>query len=214
MESIRNLTEARLDSLRSSIKSRLSRPRFEHTLAVEDEIHRMGELILPGRICELRAAALLHDLTKELSLKEHLEIARRYGIVCSREAQSSSAVLHGFTAAAVIPESFPDFATPDLLSAVRKHTVGAEDMSTFDKLLFLADYIESSRPYPTCISLRRFFWESISSAAPEDRLSVLDAAVFLEIKQTLSHLIEKGSSIAPESLLLYNVYAKGKDLQA
>lgn len=170
----------------------------------------MGELLLPEKLSELRAAALLHDLTKELPLAEHLEICSRSETVCSDEAKLSSAVLHGLTAAEIIRESYPDFATDDILSAVRKHTVGAPEMSTFDKILFLADYIEPTRPYSSCISLRESFWASLLSAEPDGRLAILDDAIYREIRQTLSHLLEKGSVIAPESLSLYNAYSKRK----
>lgn len=208
MESLQRLSEQALDKLRETVAGQLSSPRFQHTISVEEEVARMGEYLLPQKILELRAAALLHDLTKELPLADHLEICRRFSVPCSEEAKRSSAVLHGFTAAEIISESYSDFATEDILSSVRKHTVGASDMSTFDKILFLADYIEPTRPYAACISLRKTFWSSLENAAPLERMLVLDDAIFTQIKQTLTHLLEKGSVIAPESLCLYNAYCK------
>ncbi len=213
MESLPLLTEQSLTELRQSVRESESPSRFAHTCSVEAEVERIAKLLLPEKVLPLRAAALLHDLTKELPLKEHLRICSRHEISCSAEAASSVAVLHGLTAAEVIRERFPLFASEEILSAVRKHTVGAAEMSAFDKILFLADYIESTRSYPDCIALRESFWRSIVSCDDNARSSVLDFAVYTEIKQTLSNLLQRGAVIAPESLPLYNRYAARKDWQ-
>lgn len=205
------MTERMLSELRQAVSERQSPSRFAHTLSVEREVERIAAFLLPQKAPELRAAALLHDLTKELPLAEHLRICNKHGIVCSWEAQGSVAVLHGFTAAALISESFPLFAREEILSAVRKHTVGDAEMTVFDKILFLADYIEETRAYCDCALLRESFWSALRSANAKERESTLDLAVCTEIRQTLSHLLQKGAVIAPESLPLYNRYAAHKD---
>ena len=43
------------------VERRISDKRFLHTKGVEEEIVRLGEIYLPDKIPELRAAALLHD---------------------------------------------------------------------------------------------------------------------------------------------------------
>lgn len=202
-----------LSELRQSISKRLSSARFAHTLSVEREARRMAEILLPHKTLELCAAALLHDLTKEMSLDDHLEIMQRHRVTCSDEARLGGAVLHGFTAAAVISEQFPLFAREEILSAVRKHTVGDYEMSVFDKILFLADYIEQTRTYPDCVSLRESFWSRITSIGKEEREAALNSAVYTEIRQTISHLLKKGAVIAPESLALYNRMSRCKDWQ-
>ena len=207
------MTDEMLVRLREDISRRLSDERFAHTLSVEREVNDIADRLLPDRVGELRAAALLHDLTKELSLSEQVRICRENAVVCSNEALTSGAVLHGFTAALQIPSLYPCFASPDILSAVRYHTVGHPMMSTFDKILFLADYIESTRRYPDCIALRERFWNEINSVSSDQYLTSLDAAVFTEVKQTITHLLKKNAVIAPESLALYNAYAARKDWQ-
>ena len=213
MEFVPQITDEMLSALRQRVSEILSESRFSHTLAVEKEAGRICELILPNLANEMRAAALLHDLTKELALKEQQKICLDNDICVSKEAFLSAAVLHGMTAEVKICELFPAFATSNVLSAVRNHTVGHPQMTVFDKILFLADYIEETRPYPDCAALRLDFWEKISKATHESLISILDSAVFRELHQTLLHLLKKQVVIAPESLDLYNAYVARKDCQ-
>ena len=62
------LNDAALDALRERVKGTMSEKRFAHTAAVERMVVRLGELYCPELIPELRAAALLHDITKEQPL--------------------------------------------------------------------------------------------------------------------------------------------------
>ena len=66
--------EKDLRSLSDVVERRLSDKRFLHTKGVEEEIVRLGEIYLPDKIPELRAAALLHDLAKELPIEEQIAI--------------------------------------------------------------------------------------------------------------------------------------------
>ena len=60
------ITEKMLDALREEVKGSMSPQRFVHTAAVEEMIARLCALYCPEHTLPLRAAALLHDLTKEL----------------------------------------------------------------------------------------------------------------------------------------------------
>ena len=61
--------EQRLDALRGELSSLMSPKRYAHTLGVERMAVRLGQLFCPEKIPQLRAAALLHDITKEESLE-------------------------------------------------------------------------------------------------------------------------------------------------
>ena len=67
-------TDDALEKLRKKIKERMSEKRFSHTLGVERCAKKLGELILPDRISELCAAALLHDISKEIPIEKQFEI--------------------------------------------------------------------------------------------------------------------------------------------
>ncbi len=152
------LTKEKLDLLRAEVEKRLSPKRFIHTLGVEAEAVALGEIYLPEQIPALRAAALLHDITKELSTPEQIALLRAYGIPESQDEQLSPQVLHGKTAVGMIKRDFADFALEEIISAVDCHTTGKVGMTLFDCILFLADYIEAGRSWAACQEMRATFW--------------------------------------------------------
>ena len=143
-----------LDGLRDALAKRISPKRFRHTLGVEREIERLGQLYLPAKILPLRAAALLHDVTKELSPQEQIALCEKYGIPITRVDRISPKTFHAKTACPVIKREFPEFATDAVLSAVKKHTTGEPCMTTFDKIVFIADYVEDLKTYDSCKTVR------------------------------------------------------------
>ena len=183
--------EQDLQELSDEVAARLSEKRFLHTKGVEEEIARLGRIYLPGKITELRAAALLHDLAKEKPIEEQIAICREN---CDPELDSavkSPAILHGHAAAYLIPDSYPEFNLPEIISAIYKHTTGAEEMSIFDKLLFLADFIEPNREWNRCRETRKAFWDAMPRD-PAARIRHLDLTVLSVLEFTVSYLYERG----------------------
>ena len=184
-------SETQLAILSETVRSKLSEKRFRHTRGVEDEITRMGTVYLPDRISDLRAAALLHDVAKEMGTEEQIEICRKSGDPELDEAIRSPAILHGHAAAYLIPDSYPEFNLPEIISSIYKHTTGAEEMSIFDKLLFLADFIEPNREWNRCRETRKAFWDAMPRD-PAARIRHLDLTVLSVLEFTVSYLYERG----------------------
>lgn len=197
------ITPVQIEKLRENVASVLSEKRMKHVLAVEDMAYRLGLLYFHDseNLLLLRTAALLHDVTKELSDEEQLAILESHSVKPLPEELASMPTIHALTAALVIPDRFPEFSESRVIDAVRYHTTGREEMSIFEKLIFLADYIDDTRTYPSCISLRKEFF----SSKPEDmneqeRIRHLDRAALASIDNTLSYLRSKERSIHPLTL--------------
>ena len=190
-----------LDLLATQVAARLSERRFAHTLGVRDTALLLGARLLPGLCNELAAAALLHDITKECSREQQVELCRAQKIRLG--ADVSPEILHALTAPAVIRRDFPAFATSRILSAARNHTTGRAGMSLFDKIIFLSDYIEPTRPYPTSRALST----ALISHLGEDRkanIRLLDGAVLRAVDQTLMHLCREHRTVSLPSVSLHN----------
>lgn len=199
------ITEQMLTELRRQIQARMSPKRLRHTLAVEDMVARLSQLYCPQKTVLLRAAALLHDLTKELSQEEQLRLCVENGILLSERDLHSPKTLHARTAAAVIPLEFPDFADPTVIEAVRWHTVGREGMTLPEQLLYLADYIDDSRTFENCVRLRQAFWEAEPQRlSPEERISHLHRILLLSFQMTITDLLQEGALISPETVAARN----------
>ena len=128
------ITAAELDELRARLPFILAEKRARHVLGVERMAARLGALFTPGEddIRLLRGAALLHDITKELTAEEHAAIMRAHGVEPTRYDLMSPKTLHARTAAMLIPDKYPHFADPRIISAVRWHTTGRAGMSVYD----------------------------------------------------------------------------------
>ena len=74
------ITERMLDELREELRGTMSEKRYRHTVEVERMAARLGVLYAPDQLPILRAAALLHDITKEFSLQTQLQILQKFGI--------------------------------------------------------------------------------------------------------------------------------------
>ena len=197
------ITTVQIEKLRENVASVLSEKRMKHVLAVEDMAYRLGVLYFHDEesLLLLRSAALLHDGTKELSDEEQLAILESHSVKPLPEELASMPTIHALTAALVIPERFSEFADQRVIDAVRYHTTGREGMSIFEKIIFLADYIDDTRTYPSSVSLRNeFFAAKPENMNEQDRVRHLDRAALASIDNTLSYLRSKGRNIHPLTL--------------
>ncbi len=192
MEKI-SLTEGDIVALREKVHEYLTEKRYTHTLSVEREADRLGELYLPDDRLRLRAAALLHDITKKLDHEKQLQYCTEFGIMFSDATVPSSEVMHSVSGAVFAKLYFSEYVDDIVLSAIRWHTTGHNGMTVFESIIYLADFIEETRTFEGCRALRSYFWDRIECG--DDKYEVLRDAMIKSFDMTVSHLIEKGSVI-------------------
>ncbi len=196
-----SFSEQQLNLLRNTVKERLSSFRYEHTLGVERMAAILARLYCPEKESMLRAAALLHDITKEKSLNEQMEIFEKNKVVPTEEQLSVPPTLHALTAPLVIPEEYPEYAEEELLNAIRYHSTGRENMTLLEKIIFLSDYIEDTRKFEDCIALREeFFAAEPQEMNAVERIRHLNKVLLHSIEITVSDLCEKGKTIESNTL--------------
>ena len=198
--SIKIITDDMLDVLREKAVEGMSDKRRIHTLAVEQMALRLGAIYAPEKINILRAAALLHDVTKEIKLQGQLELCDKYGIEVSENDKLAPKTFHAKTAAKVIEDRYSEYAHDDVVSAVRWHTTGREGMSICEKIIYLADYIDDSRKFPDCVKLREYFWgKDIASMNENERQNHLRDTLILSYDMTISNLLDENSPVAKDT---------------
>lgn len=197
----KTIDEKKLSELRDKIIFSMSEKRAIHTVAVESMAIRLGKLYAPEKIEVLRAAALLHDVTKEKNLSEQLELCGKYGVSVAEEDVFSPKTFHARTAAAMIPKEYPDFADDEVINAVRWHTTGHAGMTVTEKIIYLADYIDESRSFDDCVTLRNMFWRAEpEKMTEEERESHLRDVLITSYDMTVKNLIEENSPIASDTI--------------
>ena len=135
------------ESLLARLKEMIRDSRYEHTLGVAETAKRLA----PGfGIDPMRAelAALLHDCAKSMPLTEMQACVRREVPDADAEELATECVLHA-PAGSVLAKEIFGVQDPEILSAIRKHTIGDANMSPMEALIYTADFIEPGRkPFP------------------------------------------------------------------
>ena len=189
-------SEEMLANLREDVKNEMGEKRYFHTLEVEKMAIRLGEIYAPEEIPMLRAAALLHDVTKERTAEEHIAICEESGLAVSEGERRSPKMFHAKTAALVIPKKYPEFATDGIISAVRYHTTGRADMTLAEKIIYLADYIDMSRKFEDCVYLRNYFFDfDFENTSMDEKIIHLNDTLVESYNLTIKGLLEDGKHI-------------------
>lgn len=127
------------------LKETLKPGRFIHTLGVAETAVRLaGRFGVNRKKAEL--AALLHDCAKYLPIGEMRKLVREGCADADAEEMETESVLHA-PAGMVHAQRIFGVRDPEILSAIRKHTLGDTQMSALDALIYTADFIEPNRRY-------------------------------------------------------------------
>jgi len=206
--------EQQLSLLRRLIPAYMSGKRLTHTYGVEREIASLCALYAPEEEFLLRAAALLHDITKERTLEKQLQLCEEFGIIYTDEDKRMPKTFHARTAVEVIRRDFPEFACDTVLGAVRWHTTGHAGMTVGEKLLYLADYIEDTRTFESCVKLRRSFYDGLEKAKGESgRRRLLQNIMIESFDMTIMDLIDEDSPIHPDTVAARNSLIMEKEVR-
>ncbi|MEG2417990.1 MAG: bis(5'-nucleosyl)-tetraphosphatase (symmetrical) YqeK, partial [Eubacterium sp.] len=160
--------------MRKKLKGELKPKRYEHTLNVV----KSAELLAARYPCDLdqaRLAALLHDCAKNYSGEKLLSVAASAHMEVDAITRMEPQLLHGPVGAVVAQRDYGITETA-VLSAIHYHTTGRVGMSTLEKIIYLADFIEEDRNYPGVEKLR--------VCAMED----LDRAMILAFSNTIRYI--------------------------
>lgn len=195
------VTDEMLAELREAVKEHQTGKRYSHTLGVEREAVALGRLFLATEINRLRAAALLHDITKIYDVEKQLKICKEFDIMLRAEDVAAPKLLHAKTGALVAGRDYSSYVDEEILDAVRWHTTGREGMSVFEMLIYLADYIEDTRTFEDCVKLRQMFYTGIEEARTDaERKEVLRKTMIASFDATIRCLLEEGALVDRDTI--------------
>lgn len=177
--------------LLEKVRSQMSDRRFEHVLGVEKAAIYLAEL---NHFDTEKAGltGLLHDYAKEVTDAEFLELIDKYKLDPQLKKWGNN-VWHGLVGIYKIQEDL-DISDSEILHSIETHTVGSSKMSTLDKIVYVADYIEDNRNFSGVEKARKIAKQS------------LNKAVAYETASTIAHLAKQGLPIYPQTLDTYNAY--------
>ena len=181
------------------LENRLDEKRYYHSLCVADEAKRLAEKI--GVDTEKAyLAGLLHDITKNATFEEHLQIFARFDIILNDIEKNTQKLWHAISGSAYI-EHILDVCDPEILDAVRYHTTAKKDMSPLCLVLYLADFTSRDRDYPDVDVMRELVDISFQKA------------LIYALQYTIKDLTERKKTIHFDTLAAFNqaVTLEGKN---
>jgi predicted HD superfamily hydrolase involved in NAD metabolism len=179
------------DEARRALTLRLGDKAVRHCDGVADAAAALASVYGADRDAA-RLAGLLHDWCKETGHDELLEAAGRHGIEITTVDRLRPYLLHGPVGAAELSLDYPEL-SPEIVRAIATHTFGAEDMEDLDRVLYVADMIESHRTYEGVEYLR----EQVGHVS-------LHELMRLAYARSITHLIAKGKPLHPRTLAVWN----------
>lgn len=189
-----------IEQLKLELKNKISKKRYEHTLRVLEQ----GKILAKEyniSVNKVEIAVLLHDFCKEMKIFELFEICKKKNFSEIIGYENSNEILHGFAASVYGEEKF-GIKDKDILNAVKYHTIGRENMSIMEKIVYLSDGIESGRSYPAV--------EEIRLLAKKD----INDAIIYEIDRKIEYLIKKNVDIHINTLKMRNFLIREKNLRS
>jgi len=186
--------------------STLSAERAEHTMGVVKECLRIGRAFLgEEHMKDLEYAALLHDITKEYTQEEHIEVCRKYSYELSRYDLLAKGVMHSISASLVAKHEYG--MSDEICNAVRYHTTGRADMTLYEKILYIADLTEEGRKEKIFRQMRcAVTRQIINNKDIQERYYNLDKILFLAMNSGLTELLKSYRFIHMDTIEARNYY--------
>ena len=185
---------ADLKKIRKSMEKELDAKRYEHTLGVA---YTAAALAMCNDVDPVKAetAGLLHDCAKCFSDDKKISVCRKNNMEINSVESRNPYLLHAKAGYCIAKNKF-DIEDQDILNAILNHTTGIPGMSTLEKIIYIADYIEPSRKQaPNLSEVRKLAFQN------------LDQALLKILTDILSYLESGGGEIDPLTKETYDYYA-------
>ncbi len=184
-----------MNSIYDIIEKNYSQKRRIHTYGVVDTAVKLAKQY-GADVEKAKLAALYHDLYRGTSVDilnyyvKHLELGDRY--------MNNANLAHGKIACHVMQAEY-GITDEEVLNAVSFHTTGRANMTTLEKVIFIADAIEPNRNYPGVAELRKI--------AERD----LDEACLFSLQHTIDFVSSKGEFLDPDTVYARDYLLKEKE---
>jgi predicted HD superfamily hydrolase involved in NAD metabolism len=142
---------------------------------------------------KLCIAVILHDYGKIFDFDELRKIAlKNTSRIDAIESDFKiNSLLHGFAGAFIVEKEF-NIEDDEIINSIKYHTVGYCNMSTIDKIIYIADKLEERRNYKEVFYLRELSLKNIN-------LCLLEV-----YKNNIIYIIKNNKNIYSETFKIWN----------
>ena len=174
-----------------TLQRRLKRDRFVHSVGVANTALKLAKRFGADEN-KAYIAGLLHDCAREFENYELPAQAELRNIPITPVERAMPLLLHAYIGAKMIREVY-GVDDAEIAQAIHRHTVGAPDMTTLDKIIYFADMIEPNRNYPGVDELRGLI-----------ETSTLDEILLTALSESIIFVVQKNSLVHPDTVAARN----------
>lgn len=170
--------------------------RYSHSVSTMTTAKRLAEEYGedPKRAAK---TALMHDMVKKLNVEEFRRYINHSNINVPEDEMEAGVTLHGIVAADLCKKLYGF--DEEMCSAIANHTMGKENMTMLEKIVFIADKIEPTRDYPEVDTLGVLAYTDI------------DEAIIQSINNTIKYNMSMRRVILEGSIRARNYIVKNHD---
>lgn len=175
-----------LDEMLEKLKSTLSEKRYIHSLNVADTAVKMADHYGVDRE-KIYLAGILHDCGKFCKDDMAREYVKKIGYQADAIEWAQPGLLHSVIGEHMARQEY-GVTDAEILGAIRWHTTGRAGMSVFEKIIYIADYIEPGRKFEGL--------EDMRAEAFRD----LDRCIVLCADSTIRYILDHGYLLHPKTV--------------
>ena len=186
-------TDCTIDYIKNWLKANLNNERYEHSLGTAECAEKLAEKYSLNTE-KAYFTGLIHDCAKCLPKDETISILKNHLSFPLECGELENPKTHHAPAGVYIAKKEFGVNDEEVLSAIRWHTIGKSNMTDFEKIIYIADKIETkTRPNEYANPIR----EALEQNG-------LDGALLVCYKNTIKSLVDRNLTICTQTIDMYN----------
>ena len=183
------LEQEEFEKIKNDIQKILTEKRYNHSIGVAKKAEELAKKYNQN-VQNAKLVGIAHDIAKQMEEEVAYEYANKHNIQFDEIEKNEPALVHSKIGASICKEKY-NF-TNEMTQAIMYHTTGHVKMTTFDKIIFLADKIEENRTNEDVEEIRKIAEEN------------LDEAILYALRRSIKYTIDKKRLVHPDSINLMN----------
>lgn len=181
--------------IKADLQKSLKQKRYDHTMGV---MYTSASLAMRYGcdVDTVMLAGLLHDVSKAYSSDIYVSMADERCIPISSVERANPELIHAKLSAYIAQTKY-GITDDNIINAITYHTTGRPEMTIYEKIVYIADYIEPSRTIMPRLDIIR-----------EMAFCDIDEALLMIIEDTLEYLKASKKTCDPMTEMTYLYYKK------
>lgn len=175
------------------VENTLSERRFYHSVCVMNRAVEYAQ-IYGIDVEKAKLAGLVHDIAKEVPKEMCIENAEKLGVKLDEVEKINPALIHAKAGAKIAEVEFG--LDKEICDAIAYHTTGKENMTTLQKIIYLADFTGIDRKFDDLDYLYNLCKEN------------LDKAMLYSLRKTILEKVDENKIMHLDTVKAYNYYLK------